>query len=61
LTAIAPKRPVFGQGHGRFYKLRDDEIVPLICPTCQNVFARSLKASMPTTTMLLCMGLFSIF
>jgi len=32
--------------------------VPLICPTCQNVFAGSLKASMPATTMLLCMGLF---
>jgi len=24
---------------GRSYKLRDDEVVPLICPTCQNVFA----------------------
>jgi len=23
----------------RSYKLRDDEVVPLICPTCQNVFA----------------------
>src|SRR5476649_1733760 len=22
-----------------FYKLRDDTIVPVICPTCQNVFA----------------------
>jgi len=41
--------------------LRDDEDVPLICPTCQNVFAGSLKASMPATIMLLCMGLFSIF
>ena len=43
------------------YRLRDDGIVPLICPTCQNVFAGSLKASIPATTMLLCMGLFSIF
>ena len=24
---------------GRSYKLLDDEVVPLICPTCQNVFA----------------------
>jgi hypothetical protein len=48
-------------GPWAFCKLRDDELVPLICPTCQNVFAGSLKASMPATTMLLCMGLFSIF
>jgi hypothetical protein len=41
------------------YKLRNDAIVPLICPTCQNVFAG--KESMPATTMLLCMGLFSMF
>jgi hypothetical protein len=48
-----------GQRHGRFYKLRDDGMVPLICPTCQNVFAG--KASMPAPPLLLCMGLFSIF
>ena len=42
-------------------KLRDDGIVPLICPTCQNVFAGPLNASVPATAMLLCMGLFSIF
>jgi hypothetical protein len=48
-------------GPWAFYKLRDDGIVPLICPTCQNVFAASLKAFMPAITMLLCMGLFSIF
>src|SRR6202171_572574 len=48
-------------GPWAFYKWRDNEIVSLICPTCQNVFAESLKASMPATTMLLCMGLFSIF
>jgi hypothetical protein len=41
--------------------LRDDGIVPLICPTCQSVFAGVLNASIPATTMLLCMGLFSIF
>jgi hypothetical protein len=40
------------------YKLRDAAIVRLICPTCQKVFARSLKASI---ALLLCMGLFSIF
>src|SRR5882724_9229904 len=34
-----------GQRHGQSYKLRDDGMVPLICPTCQNVFAG--KASMP--------------
>ena len=31
-----------------FYKRRDDGIVPLICPTCQNVFAgfaQSIHAS----------------
>ena len=31
-----------------FYKWRDDGIVPLICPTCQNVFAgiaQSIDAS----------------
>jgi hypothetical protein len=48
-----------GQRHRRFYKLRDDAMLPLICPTCQNVCAG--KASMPATPLLLCMGLFSIF
>jgi hypothetical protein len=36
----------------------DDGVVPPICPTCQTVFAGSLKAS---AALLLCMGLFSIF
>ncbi len=48
LPAIALEEPVVGQGHGRFCKLRDDAIVPLICPTCQNVFAgfaQSIHAS----------------
>jgi hypothetical protein len=39
----------------------DDEDVPVICPTCQNVFAESLKASVAAAPFLLCMGLFSIF
>jgi hypothetical protein len=32
--------PVVGQGDGCFYKWRDDEDMPLICPTCQNIFLR---------------------
>jgi hypothetical protein len=37
----------------------DDAIVPVICPTCQNVFrGQNIHAGDP---MLLCMGLFSIF
>ncbi len=43
------------------YKLRDDGIVPLICPTCQNVFAGSLKASMPATTCYFAWGCFRYF
>jgi hypothetical protein len=46
-------------GHGRLCKWRDDGMVRLICPTCQNVFAGN--ASMSATRLLLCMGLFSIF
>ena len=53
---IAPKSPLLGRAIGVL--LCDDGLVPLICPTCQ-VFAQS--ASVPATTMLLCMGLFSIF
>src|SRR5882724_10480620 len=45
LPAIAPKGPLLGRAMG--VVLRDDGIVPLICPTCQNVFAGSLKASIP--------------
>jgi len=37
LPAIAPKSPLSGRAMGVL--LRDDAIVPLICPTCQNVFA----------------------
>ena len=55
---------VCNRDEGRRYSrpigsLRDDEIVPLICPTCQ-VFAESLKVSCQRL-LLLCMGLFSIF
>jgi hypothetical protein len=35
----------------------DDEDMPVICPTCQNIFAGSFKRP----TMLLCMGSFWIF
>jgi hypothetical protein len=35
--------------------------VPLICPTCQNVFAGFAQSIHAATTTLLCMGLFSIF
>jgi hypothetical protein len=52
--------PLFCRAMG-VLQLRDAGAVPLICPTCQNVFAGSLKASMAATAMLLCMGLFSIF
>jgi hypothetical protein len=43
---------------GRLQGLRDDEGMPLICPTCQ-LFFRSIHA--PAGCLLLCMGLFSIF
>jgi hypothetical protein len=33
----------------------------LICPTCQNVFAESLKASMPVTTGYFAWGCFRYF
>jgi hypothetical protein len=48
-----------GQRHRRFYKLRDDGMVPLICPTCQNVFAG--KASMPATPRYFAWGCFRYF
>jgi hypothetical protein len=63
-TATAVKLASRGRGcfaeqsHGRFYKLRDDAILPLICPTCQFTFAGPIEASVAG---LLCMGLFSIF
>ena len=45
-------------GSWAFYKLRDDQILQVICRTCQNVFAGS---RVPASARLLCMGLFSIF
>jgi hypothetical protein len=44
-----------------FCKWRDDGIVPLICPTCQNILAESPKSIHAGDHSLLCMGLFSIF
>jgi hypothetical protein len=41
-------------GRRGFKRLRDDEGMPLICPTCQIVF-RSIRAD---SRLLLCMGLF---
>jgi hypothetical protein len=52
--------PAIGQGQG-VYKLWDDGIMPLICPTCQNVFAGSLKASMPAATGYFAWGCFRYF
>ena len=48
LPAIALEEPCCRAGPWAFCKLRDDGIVPLICPTCQNVFAgiaQSIHAS----------------
>jgi hypothetical protein len=42
-------------------QLRDDTVVPLICPTCQNVFAGIAQSIYAGDHLLLCMGLFSIF
>ena len=39
LPAIALEEPCCRAGPWAFCKLRDDGIVPLFCPTCQNVFA----------------------
>jgi hypothetical protein len=44
-----------------FYKLGEDKLVPLICPTCQNIFAGSLKASMPTIAGYFAWGCFRYF
>jgi hypothetical protein len=43
------------------YKLREDELMPLICPTCQNVFAGSLKTSPPATLGYFAWGCFRYF
>jgi hypothetical protein len=39
LPAIG-RRALCRAGPGAFYKCRNDLVVPLICPTCQNVFAK---------------------
>jgi hypothetical protein len=39
----------------------DDGLVPVICPTCQNVFAGSPKASMPATPRYFAWGCFRYF
>jgi hypothetical protein len=44
-----------------FAKLRDDAMVPLIFSTCQNALAGHAESIDAGDTMLLCMGLFSIF
>jgi hypothetical protein len=55
------EKPAVRQGHRSFSKWRDDRIVPLICPTCQNVFAGSVKASMPATPCYFAWGCFRYF
>ncbi|MEH2558002.1 hypothetical protein V1286_005531 [Bradyrhizobium algeriense] len=44
-----------------FNELRDDAIMLLICPTCQNAFAGFALGIHARDHLLLCMGLFSIF
>jgi hypothetical protein len=60
LPAIAPKSPLLSRAMG-VLQLRDDTVVPLICPTCQNVFAGIAQSIHAGDHLLLCMGLFSIF
>jgi hypothetical protein len=44
-----------------FYKWRDAGIVPLICPTCQNISSGSLEASLPATQCYFAWGCFRYF
>jgi len=44
---------------GDFRKWRNDERMPLICPTCQSVFEE--ESGHAVGSRLLCMGLFSMF
>src|SRR3981081_1322722 len=44
-----------------FYRLRDDGLVPLICPTCDMFSRHRLKASVPATTATLHGVVFDIF
>jgi hypothetical protein len=48
-------------GLGATKQMRDDEVVPLICPTCQMLLRDRQNHPSPATTWLLCMGLFLIF
>jgi hypothetical protein len=68
VMGIAALHPFYGLDRGpeggsatEFCKLRDDAIVPVICPTCQMFFAGHSKNTPAGDAMLLCMGLFSIF
>ncbi|WP_334496876.1 hypothetical protein [Bradyrhizobium sp. AZCC 1678] len=54
------EEPAVGGAMG-FNELRDDAIMLLICPTCQNVFAGFALGIHARDHLLLCMGLFSIF
>jgi hypothetical protein len=38
------KGPLLEEGLGRFCKWRDARLVPVICPTCQNIFRGALNA-----------------
>jgi hypothetical protein len=55
IKPMLPNKP--RRAAGFLAGLRDDEEVPLICPTCQ----RQLRVSRIDGGLLLCMGLFSIF
>jgi hypothetical protein len=57
LTAYCPIQKARGGFFRRGLNSCDDEDMPVICPTCQNVFRGRSKVR----TMLLCMGSFSIF
>ena len=59
LRLIAPQGPLSGRAW-MSYALRDDGVVPLICPTCQ-MFSRYRSWHHASNYLLLCMGLFSIF
>ena len=59
LRLIVPQGPLSGRARMP-YALRDDGVVPLICPTCQ-IFSRYRSRHHASNHPLLCMGLFSIF
>jgi hypothetical protein len=58
---LPSRRTARWAGPWAFYKWRDAGIVPLICPTCQNVFAGWLKASPPATQCYFAWGCFRYF